>query len=1856
MTSAEGLFNKQIMKNHSINVSDNFGNYRTLTPTEYLAVGEQYLEDNIPDLTRSNVGGFSNNVFAFLVDRRGISVNYSRPERTYYSPDYVAQIRGNTLIDGNVVITGVVATLAGSNEIVGGTSNFWRYSDANNIYYDGTVTVGPQTVALENNYHLNLGKSTQRDLDNAQFAIQNQFGATFRAGIYGEASNSPIIFNTPANVPIEFHVNRPNAFFQTPYIRAPYSNEGEFITDEERQTPDYTRNNQHPNLTIDTNGHIGINTSFNHPFTYQERTRINTFPPTIVTQTVTKPMSLQVDGPMYACNVLILDPDTNRPQSIDELFIRRVGQTFFASNIIPGTFAMGNYTFQSNLSINGPVDDNFPLYVHGQAKFTSNVIIEGGMLIIQDLTIDNLNVHNNGSFSNNIEVQNNIYFKANLYTQRIDPLSGCNVWTMINIDNTAFTEPSYSNIYPIGAGIATPGRFGTGIDPERDEVNHQFVSTKRDPTIFEAELLDKSTTGLTKALYIGHPSVSEDASADASVVFLTPDPTDNNYNRFLAGGAPQNMYFFPGARGQRISQFQVTASNAPTLGIFYTNRVGINTLYPTHSLDVFGDVAISGDFYKKFPNELDPVKLGIWRQNSYANTSGSGPPTYEGIQYLNNQAPYVGINTIPYLNYGLTIGGKTLSTQGYYTADGYRMVPFYDSGELFNQPTPPFQRASLNGRLAIGTRNPLATLHLRDPSTTSILLSQSTTNNDSYLRFQAENNTFNLAIDDANDALHIFHGSNYTNPSTNRPFLVHASSTPTNFYQTVINSNVAYAQNNPNDALLVNGNVRVQGDVSVSGTYRVQGASVIIAGSNATYSYDNSDPNNIYISGKNILLNTDITQSTNEGQLFVGYDSDTAANVAAVALTERSVLFMRQNNNVSQYVAKYESASKFCLSDYKNSDSARCIVGVTQTNHFYVGEDLNTPFITVRKPTTSTYVVGIGTTTTSTSKLQVFTNNPTETLLKLTHASTNPDTDDFTSDIILEKYTNSTDRHAWQIQGPNHAHQQKLQFIYATNATSNEVLTISNTGSIGIGNTQPTFAIDIVRTGDQGAIRMLQSDPATAKPQLLFQSGSNQYGADAANDYRMYAYSNNFYLDMQNTSLGLKPLLHFTSNNSLGILQPADPAYSVTMAGTLNVKDGIYINGRPFFTVGNEGTSTGTIITGFNIFVNPDPLSYGGVHINSSSGSTSNIFEVNSGLNGNVAVFDSDYQNAQIHLRNKTLGTRRIWRMAASNTSYVLAYRSNVPVEDFIDDTYESYSKASILTQTSTPGHYHQTLYGSLSLEATTPSLSLNDISLQNINSQLILTANHTGIGTTTPDATLHLAPTTAQHILQITNQATLPTTTILPNGNVGLGTTTPEALLHVNAPMYAAAYSFSNAPDTTLTLTDNNLAFSTQNQQHLTLTSNGHFGIGTTTPLAKLQLSSSPSTPTDTLRVITNNQQTFTIDHHGNIGIGTTTPQAPLHIAQDTLHQGHILPSAPNTYSLGSPTNPWQDIYLSASSIYLDTFQLYNANSNLTLQDPNSNLLPITTNKVYLSRPTTNQHTYLEQDPSTPEPLPRFAASNLTTNHTTYYQPISLNTHTNTLGIGTTAPADAFLHIYANSNIPATRIHQQGTGDAIRLTGNEFIYTGSTPFDIRVTHEGLAAIGPVNPDARMSITDNRFKSVLYLNQQSDQVPANDILQLANQGTILSTFNYQGHLGIGTATPEYPLDMYADGRFRSNVTIDGTAYFNSNVYVKQYMEVQGDLTVLGTFQNVSDVRVKTDIKPIEKALDKIKSLTGYTFTMNQTRQTGLIAQEVEPVLPEVIAHTSTGYLSIAYGNMMGLIIEAIKELSEEIQTLKQHIT
>jgi len=107
-----------------------------------------------------------------------------------------------------------------------------------------------------------------------------------------------------------------------------------------------------------------------------------------------------------------------------------------------------------------------------------------------------------------------------------------------------------------------------------------------------------------------------------------------------------------------------------------------------------------------------------------------------------------------------------------------------------------------------------------------------------------------------------------------------------------------------------------------------------------------------------------------------------------------------------------------------------------------------------------------------------------------------------------------------------------------------------------------------------------------------------------------------------------------------------------------------------------------------------------------------------------------------------------------------------------------------------------------------------------------------------------------------------------------------------------------------------------------------------------------------------------------------------------------------------------------------------------------------------------------------------------------------------------------------------------------------------------------------------------------------------------------------------------------------------------------YIKHDGSVWAKGDVVAYSDSRLKRNVKTIDNALNKVEQLRGVTYErtdLENKKSLGVIAQEVKEVLPELVSEDQDGMLSVAYGNMVGVLIEAIKELNAKVEDLQKQI-
>ena len=177
------------------------------------------------------------------------------------------------------------------------------------------------------------------------------------------------------------------------------------------------------------------------------------------------------------------------------------------------------------------------------------------------------------------------------------------------------------------------------------------------------------------------------------------------------------------------------------------------------------------------------------------------------------------------------------------------------------------------------------------------------------------------------------------------------------------------------------------------------------------------------------------------------------------------------------------------------------------------------------------------------------------------------------------------------------------------------------------------------------------------------------------------------------------------------------------------------------------------------------------------------------------------------------------------------------------------------------------------------------------------------------------------------------------------------------------------------------------------------------------------------------------------------------------------------------------------------------------------------------------------------------------------------------------------------------------------------------------------------------------------------------ISRIGNNIQNKSSFNIYGNFYVKTQDA-IPIPIIscerntANNKIKMSIGIENSTTYDSNVLIVNYdtifnsnINVLNNIYLLGTILSISDCNLKTNIHKIENPLSKIETISGYTYTRTDTGniETGLIAQEVLKILPEVINYNTNNNYTISYGNMCGILVECIKELNEKIKKLNDRI-
>ena len=270
----------------------------------------------------------------------------------------------------------------------------------------------------------------------------------------------------------------------------------------------------------------------------------------------------------------------------------------------------------------------------------------------------------------------------------------------------------------------------------------------------------------------------------------------------------------------------------------------------------------------------------------------------------------------------------------------------------------------------------------------------------------------------------------------------------------------------------------------------------------------------------------------------------------------------------------------------------------------------------------------------------------------------------------------------------------------------------------------------------------------------------------------------------------------------------------------------------------------------------------------------------------------------------------------------------------------------------------------------------------------------------------------------------------------------------------------------------------------------------------------------------------------------------------------------------------------------------------------------------------------------------------------------------------------DLYTQCISNNNAQGWRKHwsnaNDGSGsglDADLLDGQQGSYYSPTSH----THSYLPLSGGtmtgVLDMGSASASGYRFGGRAFSWNSSMQSPSSyvpHIMQSSYSGwdPVMGLKTTNGFWQMGAYASDSLHIGYMGGAFGSH----GSNAFDSSIKINPSELRVGDTGTMniiasGNVTAYSDARIKSNIEVIPNALDKVKQLSGYTYTRTDIedkseKHTGVIAQEVLKVLPEAVhlGSTEEDTMSVAYGNMVGLLIEAIKELNDKVNSLETENT
>ena len=256
---------------------------------------------------------------------------------------------------------------------------------------------------------------------------------------------------------------------------------------------------------------------------------------------------------------------------------------------------------------------------------------------------------------------------------------------------------------------------------------------------------------------------------------------------------------------------------------------------------------------------------------------------------------------------------------------------------------------------------------------------------------------------------------------------------------------------------------------------------------------------------------------------------------------------------------------------------------------------------------------------------------------------------------------------------------------------------------------------------------------------------------------------------------------------------------------------------------------------------------------------------------------------------------------------------------------------------------------------------------------------------------------------------------------------------------------------------------------------------------------------------------------------------------------------------------------------------------------------------------------------------------------------------------------------ISVNSSSNALRITQTGSGNA--LVVEDETNPDATPFV--VTSTGSVGIAITNPSSKLHVIGDAIVTGILTATDGIQGIGIQSGGVTITTGILTAFNFVGAGNTFAYNPATKtIDINIDGgqwtySDTSNIETSNIYRLNGNIGVgtaipTSKLHIIGDTFISGVitstdYNSASDINLKENVKLIENPVDKVLQLNGVTFDWKENKKSsmGVIAQDVEKVIPELVSNGSIK--TVNYNGLIGLLIEVVKEQQNEINILKNRL-